>query len=131
MSIERGEAAELLCASVMLDAGITWAWPIAGKHYDGLICFDEADPNTYWRVQVKRIFLWKLKNGTYPAVNVRRGNDTHYKKGDADYLAAVDMEAGLVYLFPWDQVYRQKRLTINHIKHQEYLVTRPEKGGNK
>ena len=122
MSAIRGEAAELLCASRMLDAGFQWTWPVAGQHYDGLVCFDEADPNTYWRVQVKRIFMWKQKRGAVPAVNVRRGNGERYHKDDADYLAAVDMEAGLVYLFPWDEVYRKKRLTINHDKHQEYLI---------
>ena len=119
MSAVRGEVAELMCAAVMLDAGWTWAWPIAGMHYDGLVCFDEADPNTYWRVQVKRIFMW---NGRTPAVNVRRGDDTRYGLNDADYLAAVDVDAGLVYLFPWETVYRKKRLCINHDKHREFLI---------
>jgi hypothetical protein len=130
MSAIRGEAAELLCASVVLEAGWQWCWPVAGRHYDGLVCFDEADPNTYWRVQVKRIFMWTQKRGKTPAVNVRRGDDTRYDKNDADYLAAVDMEAGLVYLIPWEEVYRKKRLTINHEKHQEYLVMQPEESGD-
>lgn len=122
MSAIRGEAAELLCASVMLEAGYQWAWPVAGQRYDGLVCFTQADPNTYWRVQVKRIFLWSCQGGPKPAANVRKGDDTRYGKDDADYLAAVDMQAKLVYLFPWEEVYRKKRITINHEKHGRYLV---------
>jgi hypothetical protein len=100
-----------------------WAWPVAGQHYDGLLCFSNLDPNTYWRVQVKRIFLWSVKDGPTPAVNIRKGDGERYGKNDADYLAAVDMQAGLVYLFPWEEVYKQKRLRINHVKHARYLIT--------
>ena len=125
----RGQVAELVCAAAILESGSSWAWMPDGARYDGLICFDEADPNTWWRVQIKRIFPRRDNNMAPTCVLSHRGNK-NYDKDDADYLAAVDVEAGLVYLFPWEEVYETKRLTIDHEKHQDYVVTKPEENGD-
>lgn len=118
----RGQVAELICAAVVLERGWNWAWASDGLPFDGLICFDPADPNTWWRVQVKRIFPRK-DNRNAPTIELKhKRSNQRYSKGDADYLAAVDVEAGVVFLFPWNEVYRRKRLTVDYEKHQEYMV---------
>ncbi len=116
----RGETAELICAAAVLEFGWEWAWVSPGLPFDGLMCLDMAlDSTRWWRVQVKRIFKWKKH---HPAVNMLRGNGKRYKKGDADYLAAVDVDAKLMYLIPWGDVYKKSRVTINPEKYQSYLV---------
>lgn len=92
---------------------------VPGLAYDALINFDEADSTTWWRVQVKRVFIWKAKG--QPAINIRRGNEAGYKAGDADYLAAVDVDARTIHLFPWDYVYGQKRLVLT-AQHDKFLL---------
>lgn len=118
----RGQVAELVGAAIILERGWDWAWASDGRTFDGLVCFDEADPNTWWRVQMKRIFPRK-DNGNAPTVVMKTGQNARYKKTDADYLAAIDVEAKLVYLIPWELVYKSKRLTIDHDKHQDFLVS--------
>jgi ribosomal protein S12 methylthiotransferase accessory factor YcaO len=91
-----------------LERGWDVAVPVSeDSAYDVLI--DRMRAGTFERVQVKR--TWE-KDGK-PTVNLTRFDGARYAERDADWLAAVHVETGTVWLVPWNDVfmYTRKRIT--------------------
>ena len=104
----RGKAAELRFQQVVLETGWNVAMPVAEDlAWDVLI---KRDPAGYWEtVQVKRCYS---KRG-YPTVNLVRHDGSRYQPTDAEWLAAVEVETGRIWLVPFREVaqYQRKRIT--------------------
>ncbi|MCP3658119.1 MAG: hypothetical protein GY766_25000 [Herbaspirillum sp.] len=104
----RGKAAELRFLQIVLEHGWSAAVPVAeDEPWDALISRFET---WLWeRVQIKRTYL---KYGK-PTVNLVRHDGKRYRPDDADWLAAVEVESGRIWLVPFDEVaqYQRKRIT--------------------
>lgn len=112
----RGKAAEMRFMQLALEEGYDVAVPVAeDSAYDVLI--DPMRNGVFQRVQVKR--CWD-KDGS-PTVNLTRFDGQRYAAGDAEWLAAVEVETGRTWMIPWEKVYHytRKRITADLA---EYLL---------
>lgn len=117
---ERGMAAQMFFVTLALEYGWEPAEPVSpDAPYDVLIN-DKPNIPGWARVQVKRVYCKADQTKKeYPTVSLKRNSDKRYKRSDAEYLAAVDMDTQVVYLIPWEDVYRLTRLRITD-KHKRF-----------
>lgn len=101
----------------MLAGGYEVGIPVVDGVWDALISIDDYPWET---VQVKRCYP---KDGC-PTVNLVRADGGRYHPGDVDWLAAVDVDAGLLWLIPFEEVceYTRKRITSEY---SDYLLEKP------
>ncbi len=113
-----GLIAELIFQQYALNAG----WEIAKsvlevEPWDYLIRIDSLG---WAKVQVKKLYLKDEKM----TVNMTRHGDVRYKAKDADWLAAVDILTGDIWLVPWGKVYRKTRVSTIRTEHSDDKLPR-------
>lgn len=107
--------AELVFDQWALESGIPVSRPVnSDEPWDRMIWYGKK----WQRVQVKRVFAGR---GNARLVNMKRYRDKRYKRTDAEYLAAVDVDTHTIWLVPWRLVCTVKRKTIGK-KLERYKV---------
>lgn len=77
------------------------------------ILWREHPGDFWWSAQVKKVYYKADARGvSHPTVDVMRTGHAYYGAADADYLAAVDYEHGLLWLLRFPAVCGVKRLRL-------------------
>lgn len=109
----RGKAAELRLLQLVLELGWEAATPVVeDSAWDALL-----NRGFGWeRVQIKRAYP---KKG-HLTVNLVRHDKNRYAVDDADWLAAVEVETGRVWLVPFHEMaqFQRKRITADMAEYE-------------